>query len=116
MVSCKEKGKESENLVTSYLEEKGYKILSRNYSCRMGEIDIIGLKDNVLCFVEVKSLSSKWSFEELPKMVDLRKQHKIRLTATNYLNNVDLKGSFFELRFDVAAVTEEGISYFEGVF
>ena len=114
--NTKEKGKKSENLVSSYLENKGYKILARNYYCHMGEIDIISQKGNVICFVEVKSLSSKWSPEELSKMVGLKKQHKIRLTAVDYLNNVDLQGISFEIRFDVASVTGEEITYYEGVF
>lgn len=41
---------------------------------------------------------------------------RIRLTAIDYLNTVDLGGCFERTRFDVAAVTNGCVSYYEGVF
>ena len=49
-------GDESENLATRFLEQEGYVILQRNYFARkLGEIDIIAKRDDVLHFIEVKS-------------------------------------------------------------
>ena len=49
-------GDESENLATRFLEQEGYVILERNYFARkLGEIDIIAKRDDVLHFIEVKS-------------------------------------------------------------
>jgi putative endonuclease len=49
-------GDKSENLATMFLEQEGFVILERNYFARkLGEIDIIAQKDEVLHFIEVKS-------------------------------------------------------------
>lgn len=90
--------------------------MERNYRCRLGEIDIIAAKGSVLCFVEVKSLTARWDESEISSMVGPAKMRRIRLTAIDYLNTVDLKGRFASMRFDVAAVTNGCVSYYEGVF
>ncbi len=114
--NSRQKGRECEQKVADYLTSCGYVILEQNYSCKMGEIDIISLKDDVLCFVEVKSLPSGWHLEDLSKMVDFQKQKRIKLTATQYLNTVDLSERFCNVRFDVAAVLGTEVSYIEGAF
>lgn len=48
-------GAEGEGLAGKFLEKDGYTILQYNFSCRYGEIDIIALDKDILCFVEVKS-------------------------------------------------------------
>jgi len=49
-------GDESEDLATQFLEQEGFMILERNYFARkLGEIDIIAQKEEVLHFIEVKS-------------------------------------------------------------
>ena len=49
-------GDESEGLATRFLEQEGFLILERNYFARkLGEIDIIAKRDEVLHFIEVKS-------------------------------------------------------------
>lgn len=111
-----DKGKQSEQVVSAYLENLGYSVLERNYRCRLGEIDIIAAKGGVLCFVEVKSLTARWDESEISSMVGPVKMRRIRLTAIDYLNTVDHKGRFASMRFDVAAVTNGCVSYYEGVF
>lgn len=111
-----DKGKQSEQVASAYLESLGYSVLERNYRCRFGEIDIIAANAGVLCFVEVKSLTSKWDESEISQMVGPAKMRRIRLTAIDYLNTVDLGGRFASMRFDIAAVTNGCVSYYEGVF
>ena len=48
-------GNRGEDLAATYFMAQGYSILERNWSCRMGEIDVIAEKDGVLHFVEVKT-------------------------------------------------------------
>ncbi len=114
--NSRQKGRECEQRVTDYLATHDYVILERNFSCRVGEVDIIGLKDDILCFVEVKSLPLGWPLEDISKMVDFQKQKRIKLTATEYLNTVDLSGRFACIRFDVATVSGAEVSYIEGAF
>jgi putative endonuclease len=61
--SLKEKGKLAEEMAVSFLKKKGFIILEKNwYFKKIGEIDIIALKDKVLNFVEVKSLIDEKKF------------------------------------------------------
>jgi len=57
--SSRSLGQQGEELAAKYLEQKGYRILERNYATAFGEIDLIasyGLPDEPfrLVFVEVK--------------------------------------------------------------
>ena len=56
-----ERGQQAERLAEKLLRSKGFKILVRNFSCKYGEIDLIGVDGNCLVFVEVKArYSPKW--------------------------------------------------------
>lgn len=48
-------GKLGEDIAASYLRKKGFKILTRNFKARYGEIDVIALDHDTLVFVEVKT-------------------------------------------------------------
>ena len=48
-------GKYGETIAADYLINNGYKILDRNFQTRYGEVDIIGVKDDLIIFFEVKS-------------------------------------------------------------
>lgn len=54
-------GDVGENIASMFLTKHGYRILGRNYLRKWGEIDIIASKDNLLHFVEVKSVSRRTS-------------------------------------------------------
>jgi len=57
-------GREGEALAESYLQEKGFTILHRNWRHSHYEIDIVAIKDNLLHIIEVKTLASKHRPEE----------------------------------------------------
>ena len=46
-----------EDIACKYLEQKGYRVVERNYLRKWGEIDIIAQKGSILSFIEVKSVS-----------------------------------------------------------
>jgi putative endonuclease len=52
-------GTTGEDIATKYLEKKGFFIIDRNYKRKWGELDIIAQKNEVLHFVEVKTVSRK---------------------------------------------------------
>ncbi|MBI4975270.1 YraN family protein [Candidatus Peregrinibacteria bacterium] len=87
-----------------FLISRNYKILSRNFSCAMGEIDIIAvdLTDNELVFVEVKARTSD-IFGEPEDAVDFRKRLKILKTALYFINSATGKLPF-NWRVDVISI------------
>ncbi|MEK7614241.1 MAG: YraN family protein [Patescibacteria group bacterium] len=50
-------GKIGESVVSLLLSKKGYDVILRNYRKKWGEIDIIAEKDEIIHFVEVKTVS-----------------------------------------------------------
>lgn len=50
-----ELAKYGEDKAADFIENKGYKIVIRNFKCKIGEIDIIALDSDTLVFVEVKT-------------------------------------------------------------
>lgn len=77
-------GNFGEDLASSYLEENGYKVLERNFSCRAGEIDIIALDGDSVVFIEVKTRTSE-RFGMPSEAVSFSKQKKLVKTALYYL-------------------------------
>lgn len=52
-------GKQGEEIACDYLQKQGYKLLTKNFKSKLGEIDLIFLDHGVLVFVEVKTRWSK---------------------------------------------------------
>jgi putative endonuclease len=52
-------GNIGEEFVVKDLESKRYEIIARNYLKKWGEIDIVAFKNDILHFVEVKTVSWK---------------------------------------------------------
>ena len=94
-------GRAGENFAAKYLEENGYKIISRNYKIRSAEIDIIAELRGEIIFVEVKTRANLK--HGLPmEAVNLRKQKKIIEAAGVFLQ--DEKYFDCACRFDVIEV------------
>lgn len=53
-------GRLGEETAIRYLQKLGYKILTKNFRSRFGEIDIIAIDHNTLVFIEVKT---RWTKE-----------------------------------------------------
>lgn len=51
-------GKLGEDFAVSYLKRQGFRILTRNFRIRGGEIDIVAVDKDTLVFIEVKTRSS----------------------------------------------------------
>ncbi|MGI9859773.1 YraN family protein [Moorella naiadis] len=94
-----------EAAATAYLEQKGYRIVERNYRCPLGELDIIALDGREMVFLEVRTRSST-AFGTPQESVDARKQLRLRRLAAYYLIARGLAGQ--ACRFDVVAVMLDG--------
>ncbi len=98
----REIGKRGEDAAARYIEKRGYEIVERNFTCPLGEMDIIALDRNTLCFIEVKTLSGR-TYGPPEIAVNIYKQHKLSKVALAYLNRKHLHD--VEARFDVIAVS-----------
>ena len=92
------KGKTGENIAISYLKKNNYKIISKNYKCKVSEIDIIAIKENILTFIEVKSRTNK-DYGMPYEPVDNKKISKIRKGAQIFLisNTINYEGISFDI-------------------
>jgi len=94
-------GKKGEDAAAVLLKENGYKILVRNYKTRLGEIDIIAIEQDTLCFIEVKTRASL-SFGSPLEAVSIPKQRQISKAALMFLKEKNLLNK--KARFDVVSV------------
>lgn len=89
-----------EEETVKHLKKKHYKILSRNYKSKYGEIDIIAKDKKELVFIEVKTRSSK-SFGGGIMAVDAHKRRNIIITSEIYMKEKNYDGP---RRYDVSEV------------
>jgi len=94
-------GQSGEETVVRYLEKNGYIILTKNYRCKIGEIDIIARDGADLVFIEVKTRSSL-GYGSPAAAVTTRKQRQITRAAQWYLAEQQLFDA--PARFDVISV------------
>lgn len=97
----KEIGYYGETLATEYLLNLGYKLLEKNFKCKLGEIDIICLDKEYIVFIEVKTRYNN-HYGSPSESVNIKKQFKIFKTAQYYILKEQLFNSNF--RFDVIEV------------
>ncbi|MGB9792653.1 MAG: YraN family protein [Thermacetogeniaceae bacterium] len=107
-----------EEAALSFLIKEGYRVLERNYRCRLGEIDIIAEDGEAIAFIEVKTRSNIL-FGAPQEAVNLKKQKKIRQIAQYFLLSHGLEER--TVRFDVITVLyskADGfvIEHLKGVF
>jgi len=78
-------GKLAEALAADYLQARGLRLLERNYSCRLGEIDLILTDGPVLVFAEVR-LRRNPAFGGAAASVTAAKRQRILRAARHYLS------------------------------
>jgi len=98
-------GQLAEDLALHWLEQQGLVLLTRNYHCRLGEIDLIMQHADCLVFVEVRK-RARTSLANAAASVDSRKQQKIILTANHYLSKYPQRATQ-PCRFDVIALESD---------
>jgi len=106
-----ELGARGEALAANHLTKEGYRLVMANYKVPVGrnskgvavtgEIDLVALDSETLCFVEVKTRRSD-EFAPLTANVDLRKQRQIIRTARVYRRVFRVEDMPY--RFDVVTV------------
>lgn len=94
-------GKYGEDLAVKYLETHGYRVLDRNYSTSVGEVDIFVTDEKTLIAVEVKSRLSL-EYGTPAEAVGHEKIKKISQVTSQYIKQYRLFG--VPVRFDVVEV------------
>ena len=112
------RGRKGERIACRFLMRQGYDILTRRYSNRSGEIDIIAFDKQTLVFVEVKTRSSR-QYGEPWEFVDRKKQYRIQQTAERFIAEHDMNR--FTYRFDIVSIlippeSKEEIRLFRNAF
>lgn len=105
-------GRKGERLTRRYLRLRGYKIVARNFSTPFGEADILAQKNDVVCFVEVKTRTDD-SVALPAEAVNRAKQERYRKIARYYCA---MRGEEVCVRFDVACIVRGKLEYFENAF
>jgi putative endonuclease len=77
-------GMQAEDLALAFLLEQGLRLRTRNYTCRLGEIDLILLDGQTLVFAEVRMRRSS-SFGGAAESITARKRASLLATARHYL-------------------------------
>jgi putative endonuclease len=95
-------GRRGEEAAYFHLRKLGYTMVARNFRsprCR-GEIDLIGWEDDVLCFVEVKTRTTR-DVKPGVAAVDRHKRREVAAVVRDYLRRLPPSCQW---RFDVVSV------------
>ena len=118
--STRATGAEGERIAARHLEKLGYRILERNYSSRLGELDLIACHKRDIVFIEVKTHKAGGRTFGPPELrVGASKRRRISRVAAEYVKRKRIRHR--NLRFDVVAVelpdgAKPSIRVFESAF
>lgn len=98
-MNTKEKGRYAEEAATRYLEQKGLKILRRNFRAGRLEVDIVAAEASTLVIVEVKTTDPDLAGIVPP--VKPAQEERLRAAAEDLLA---VYPQFSEVRMDVVLV------------
>ncbi|TFH48051.1 MAG: YraN family protein, partial [Lysobacterales bacterium] len=95
----------AEGLACRHILDHGLRLVTRNYRCRYGEIDLIMQDGTIIIFVEVR-LRSRTDFGSGAESVDARKQARVLSSAEHYLQRHATL--LAPCRFDVVSIRQAG--------
>lgn len=108
-------GAAAESLAALHLEAAGLSLLTRNYRCRMGELDLVARDGEVLVIAEVR-LRRSAQFGGAAASITWQKRRRI-VRATRHLLAREPALQRLRVRFDALVVEGEGaIQWFKGAF
>jgi len=77
-------GDNAERLAAEYLQQQGLTLITSNYRCKFGEIDLVMRDAKTLVFVEVR-LRTNSKFGGAASSITPAKQRKLAMAAEHYL-------------------------------
>jgi putative endonuclease len=97
-----QQGEDAELACCHYLKKQGLNLVTTNFQCRHGEIDIIMLDKKTLVFIEVRFRKNDLFGGGL-ESITASKQNKLRKTAELYLQK---NSQYKNARFDVVSMSK----------
>ncbi|MDE2196816.1 MAG: YraN family protein [Gammaproteobacteria bacterium] len=97
-------GRRAEELALGVLTAAGLRLVTRNYRCPQGELDLVMEQGETLVMVEVRYRQDN-RFGSAAETVGTRKQQKLLRAAQHFLLQ-DARWCRRPLRFDVVAVSD----------
>lgn len=100
-------GSYGETLAADYLQEQGYTIITTNWHCSHGELDIVAQQGEVLVFVEVKtrrSVNTQSAFANITP----NKQEKLIAAVYLYLSENDQENVHWRIDAIAVAIPPRG--------
>lgn len=80
-------GKIGEEIAVKYLQDIGYEIIQRNYSCKLGEIDVIAKYKGELIIIEVKTRTSNLYGQPAEAVNDIKQKHIFKAAQYYLIKN-----------------------------
>ena len=111
-------GRYGEELAARWYERHGYEVVARNWSCRVGELDIVARRGDEYVFCEVKTRSTA-TFGLPAESVSCAKRARLRRLAAIWLSKEltgPSPGQRRRARFDVACVLAGRLEVIEEAF
>ncbi len=100
MADHNDTGQKGEELAASFLQEKGFVILEKNWRFKNLEADIIATIPGTLVIAEVKTRKSNY-FGEPETFVNKQKQKNLIKAGHEYIQRANLD---LEVRFDIVSI------------
>ena len=82
-------GRRGEELATQALSRRGYEIVTRNWRCRAGEVDLVARQNDALYFFEVRTRRGQ-AYGTPEESVTPAKQQRMIDVALTYLGEHEL--------------------------
>jgi putative endonuclease len=105
LLPSKQLGAEAETFAQNYLIEQGLQLIARNFSCKLGEIDLIMRDSDQMVFIEVR-YRKQIGYGSSQESVNYFKQQKLIKAASYYLQTQGLYNSQ-SCRFDMVALAKQ---------
>lgn len=97
------RGEQAEALAAAFVEDRGLRIVARNYRCRYGELDLVARDADTLVFIEVRRRTDL-RFGGAAASINASKREKLLKAARHYLAGLPVAPA---CRFDAVLLTGE---------
>lgn len=92
----KQIGRQGEDIASKFLENNGIRIIEKNYFTKYGEIDLIGIDNKSIIFVEVK-LRNNYNYGLPSESIDSFKLNRLKKAIDYYVYEKNITGHDYRL-------------------